>query len=149
MEPAAVARAAAAELLRGPDPTVAPPRGERAVRPASPRRSKGFPPGPCAAASSRSSCWRWSSARRPGGRPLRCRRAEGPCWPRCTRAATTGRWVSVRRALVLGGISQPKGPRLPISQLFWGPALGSGFALIFLPKHQPRSPKTPPHPSAS
>lgn len=66
-------------------------------------RSEGFPPGPCAAASSLSSCWRWSSARRPGGRPPRCRRAQGPCWTRCTRAATTGRWVSVPRAPALGG----------------------------------------------
>lgn len=65
------------------------------------RRSEGFPPGSCAAPSSRSSCWRWSSARRPGDQRPRCRWAEGQCWPRCTRAATTGRWVSVLAARVV------------------------------------------------
>lgn len=94
-------------------------------------RSKGFPPGPCAAASSLWSCWRWSSARRPGGRPPRCRRARGPCWTRCTRVATTGRWVSVPRAPVLGGT----------------PALGRRLCTPLSPSSTP--PPAPPPPCRS
>lgn len=58
-----------------------------------------FPPGPCEASSSHFCCWRWSSARRPGGQLLQCpqAQAEGLSWPRCTRAAATGLWVSIPR----------------------------------------------------
>lgn len=42
----------------------------------------------------------------------------------------------------------PARRRGPVSQRFWGPAMGAGFALTFLPK-QARSPKTRPHPSPS
>lgn len=138
--------AAAAALLRGPARAASTARRAHSA-PCLAARSQGFPPGPCAAASCRSSCWRWSSARRPGDRPLRCRRRETPSWPRCTRAATTGRWVSVRRAPVLGGTRPPQGAGSPALSVSGGPASGAGFAPAFLPRRHPRSPRTPLHPS--
>lgn len=124
--------AAAAALLRGPARAASTARRAHSA-PCLAARSQGFPPGPCAAASCRSSCWRWSSARRPGDRPLRCRRRETPSWPRCTRAATTGRWVSVRRAPVLGGTRPPQGAGSPALSV-WGARLqGLGLLPPFYP----------------
>lgn len=78
-------------------PPVAAPLGQRAL--SFTESPEDFPPGPCEASSSHFCCWRWSSARRPGGQLLQCPQAqvEGLSWPRCTRAAATGLWVSVPR----------------------------------------------------
>lgn len=107
-------------------------------------RGKGFPRGPCAAASCRSFCWRSSSAKRRGGRPPRCRRPERSRWPRCTRVATTGRWVSVRRAPVLGGTSQSQGAGL---SAFLGPGYGGWLCSDLSTQTSPFSQNsTPPFP---
>lgn len=76
---------------------VAAPLGQSAL--SFTKSPEDFPPEPCEAWSSHFCCWRWSFARRPGGQLLQCpqAQAEGLSWPRCTRAAATGLWVSVPR----------------------------------------------------
>lgn len=118
--------------------------GETTPPPSLAARGKGFPRGPCAAASCRSFCWRSSSAKRRGGRPPRCRRPERLRWPRCTRVATTGRWVSVRRAPVLGGTSQSQGAGL---SAFLGPGYGGWLCSDLSTQTSPFSQNsTPPFP---
>lgn len=90
-------------------PPVAALLGQRTLSPVE--SSEGFPPGPCAAPSSRSCCWLWSSARRLGGQLPRYQQAqvEALSWPRCIPAAATGLWVSVPPYGEIPGLSFSEG----------------------------------------
>lgn len=144
---ARAAAAAAAELLQGPDPAVTRPRG--GALSTQPRRAlQGLP------------------SRTMRGRELPlvllalvlCQAPRGPAAPVPEARETVlakmyprgNHWAVGECPACTSPRRDPPvaGGRLPVSQRSWGPALGAGFALTFLPK-QASSPKIRPHPPPS